>query len=124
MRRGDVANQPTSGASLSSGDKGLRYARAAGRGPARLQPDAPIDQSGPHPFGCGPDWGGRMSGGGWDGEEATRCGTGRSVVPLHDVHDGDGGRDEHGGQDHQEDHEWDQHGFTYISLRGIRLDVL
>jgi hypothetical protein len=34
MRHSDVANQPTSGASLSSGDKGLRYARAADRGPA------------------------------------------------------------------------------------------
>src|SRR5271154_5858053 len=34
MRRSDVVNQPTSGASLSSGDKGLRYAPAADRGSA------------------------------------------------------------------------------------------
>src|ERR1700722_17786154 len=33
-RRSDVVNQPTSGASLSSGDKGLRYGWAADRGPA------------------------------------------------------------------------------------------
>jgi hypothetical protein len=70
------------------------------------------------------------SGGGWDGEAASRRaprvagGTDRSVVLLHSVHDGDGSRDEHGGQDHQEDQEWHQHSFTYISLRVIRLDVL
>jgi hypothetical protein len=64
-----------------------------------------------------PYWNGRTSGGGWDGEEAARRGAGRAVVALHDVDDGDGGRDEHGGQDHQEDEEWDQHGFTFFSLR-------
>src|SRR5271168_4654099 len=80
---------------------------------------------GPHPWWVRPDWNGRMLGGGWDGEAAGReapqgaDGTGRSVVPLHDVHDGDGGWDEHGGQDHQEDHEWDQHGCTFFSLIGL-----
>jgi hypothetical protein len=66
-----------------------------------------------------------MSGDGWDGE-AARCQApwvagvlGPSESPGDGVKGGDAGGKEHGGQNHQEDEDGQQHDFTYISPQGI-----